>query len=237
MRASRALSYEGRDRGADLVDCSVLVPDSGGKGHKWTYRNLDIAAFATAIAKPHGVKVLVQSGLLLSRDPLLTAHPGESGLEAIKRAAGSAGVLVVSDGDGGILITRAGTARAASLVEGENIMAGKVTYDATDRFHSYLISSQPPGTDEASARPRACRPGHGRRHARTNRVLVIRPDKGYNAAGRAAARGLGSSHPRRARGHCHHRAGLDAAERQALAGQRDHARASRRGCSASTATC
>lgn len=180
---TRALSYSGRDRAADLVDCSVLVPDATTKGHKWTYRNLDIAKFARQIASPHGITVSVQPGLVLKPDPLLVAHPGETGFEAIKRAAGSAGVLVVSDGRGGILITQSGTTRATSLVEGENIKECEVDYDAKDRFYRYLISSQPPGTDEANGEAlRVQGQATDTDVARTNRVLLIRPDKGYTAA-------------------------------------------------------
>jgi prophage tail gpP-like protein len=180
----RTLSYSGRDRAADLVDCSVLVPDSSTKGNKWTYRNIDIAAFATAIAAPHGIKVSVQSGLTLPKDPLLVAHPGETCFEAINRAAASAGVLVVSDGAGGILITRAGIERAAPLVEGFNILEASADFDATNRFHRYLISSQPPGTDDANGdATRVQAEATDTDVARTNRVILIRPEKGYNTAG------------------------------------------------------
>jgi prophage tail gpP-like protein len=105
-------------------------------------------------------------------------------------------VLVVSDGAGGILITRAGTPRARPARRGRQHQGGEIEYDATDRFYRYLVSSQPPGTDEASGEACACR-----REAidadvrRTNRVLVIRPDKGMDAAG-APARGLGGADPR-----------------------------------------
>lgn len=180
---SRTLSYTGKDRAAALVECSLIVQGAGAKGNKWTYRNLNIAQFAAEIAAPHGIGVSVQPGLVLKKDPLLVAHPGETGFEAIRRAAASAGVLVVSDGAGGIVITRTGTERAASLVEGSNILSASVKYDATDRFHRYLISSQPPGTDEASGeatRVQAEATDVGVR--RTSRVLLIRPDKGYNAA-------------------------------------------------------
>lgn len=180
---SRTLAYTGKDRAAALVECSLLVQGAGVHGNKWTYRNIDIAQFAREIAAPHGIKVSVQPGLVLKKDPLLVAHPGETGFEAIKRAAGSAGVLVVSDGAGGIIITRAGTARAASLVEGVNILSASVKYDATDRFHRYLISSQVPGTDEASGeatRVQAQATDLGVR--RTSRITLIRPDKGYNTA-------------------------------------------------------
>lgn len=183
---SRSLSYSGRDRAADLVDCSMLVEDGasvGKKGHKWTYRNLDVAAFTTAIAAPHGISVSVQPGLVLKKDPVLVGHPGETGFEAIKRAVGSAGVLVVSDGAGGILITRAGTTRAARLAEGFNIKAGSIKYSSVDRFHRYLISSQPPGTDDASGEAtRVQAEVTDADVLRTNRILLIRPDKGMDTA-------------------------------------------------------
>jgi prophage tail gpP-like protein len=180
---TRTLAITGRDRAADLVDCSLLVPDASTKGSKWTYRNLDIAQFARQVATPHGIKVSVQPGLVLPKDPYLVAHPGETGFEAIKRAAGSAGVLVVSDGAGGIVITRSGTARASGLIEGFNIKSARAKYSSADRFHTYLISSQPPGTDEASGedlRVQATATDLG--VTRTNRVIVIRPDKGMNTA-------------------------------------------------------
>lgn len=181
--SSRTLSVTGRDKTADVVDCSVLIPDSSTKGNKWTYRNIDIAKFAAAIANQHGISVTVQPGLVLKPDPLLVAHPGESGFEAIKRAAGSAGVLVVSDGDGGLLITRAGTQRVTSLAEGVNIKGGNIDYDGSERFHTYLISSQPPGSDETSGEQlRVQATATDADVLRSNRVLVVRPDKGMDAA-------------------------------------------------------
>ncbi len=180
---SRSMQVSGRDRAADLVDCSILIPDSSTKGHKWTYRNVDIAHFVTQIAAQHDIRVTVQPDLVLKKDPLLVAHPGETGYDAIKRAAASAGVLVVSDGNGGILITQAGKARAAPLVEGDNIKEASIDYDASDRFHRYLVSSQPPGTDDANGEAtRVQAEAVDIDVPRTNRVLVIRPEKGLTTA-------------------------------------------------------
>jgi prophage tail gpP-like protein len=180
---SRSLSYSGRDRALDIVDCSLLLDDASTKGNKWTYRNIDIEQFVAEVAKQHGISVSVQPGLVLKKDPSLVAHPGETGFEAIKRAAASAGVLVVSDGVGGILITRTGTSRAAPLIEGDNIKAYKVNYSAVDRFHRYQVTSQPPGTDDASGEAtRVQAEATDVDVKRTNRVLVIRPDKGYSTA-------------------------------------------------------
>jgi prophage tail gpP-like protein len=180
---TRTLSYSGKDRAAEIVECSLLVKGAGENKNKWTYRNIDIAQFATEIAKSHGIKVRVQAGLALKKDPLLVAHPGETGWEALRRVVGSSGVLVVSDGAGGILITRAGNARATSLIEGSNILRAAVRYDGSDRFHTYLISSQIPGTDDASGdatRVQAEATDDG--VSLESRVLLIRPDKGYGKA-------------------------------------------------------
>lgn len=181
--SSRTLSYTGRDRAAALVDNSMIVQGASVNGNKWVYRNIDIAEFTRAIATQFNVSVSVQPGLVLKKDPVLVAHPGETGFEAIKRAAGSSGVMVVSDGVGGIVITRSGTARAEALVEGANILTASVEYDGTDRFFRYLIATQVPGTDEASGeatqiKAEAFDLGVQRR----DRVLVIRPDRGYNTA-------------------------------------------------------
>lgn len=181
-----SLSYSGRDRAAALVDCSAIVAggESVGKtSKKWVFRNVDVAEFARAIAAPHKVNVSVQPGLTLTKDPRLDLHPGDSCFESISRAAAKAGVLAVSDSAGGLIITRAGTARTASLVQGVNVLSASVDYDGTDRFHRYLIAAQVPGTDEASGEAtRIQSEATDDAVQRTNRVILIRPDKGYNTA-------------------------------------------------------
>ncbi len=182
---ARTLSYTGRDRAAALVDCSAIVDAGTVSKSKWSFHNVDVYELATKIAEPFGIPVSVQAGLgaLLTKDRKVVVHPGDTCFEVIARMAAAAGVLVVSDAAGGIVITRAGTARAASLVEGQNIESASVEYDGAERFHRYLISSQVPGTDEASGeatRVQAQATDEGVR--RTERVLLIRPDKGYNIA-------------------------------------------------------
>jgi prophage tail gpP-like protein len=180
---SRALTYSGRDRAGDLVDCSAIVSAGSVSQKKWTFYNVDVAQLATEIARPFGIAVSVQAGLgaVLTKDKKVVLHPGDTCYEVISRAAGAAGVLVVSDAAGGIVITRAGTARATSLIEGQNILSASVEYDAADRFHHYLISSQVPGSDDESAAEEALIQAEAFDNGvrRTARVILIRPDKGY----------------------------------------------------------
>lgn len=174
---SRSLSYSGRDRAAALVDCSALLTDG------WSRRKVDVAEFVRELAAPFGIRVSVQPGLTFANVPKVSVSPGDGAFEVIRRVAGDDGVLIVSDGAGGILLTRAGKERATSLVEGENILASSVEYDAADRFSVYLVASQTPGTDEAFGEDTLVLTGavdEGVR--RGHRVQILRPDHALDGA-------------------------------------------------------
>jgi prophage tail gpP-like protein len=103
---ARSLGYSGKDKAAILVSCSVLLD-------QWTFRRANVYDIALAVATPFGIPVYMQSGLALPAAlPKLEVNPGDTAHQVIERAATASGVLVVSDGAGGILITRAGSARA-----------------------------------------------------------------------------------------------------------------------------
>lgn len=178
---TRSLGYAGKDRAAELVECSAVIGSGGGT--KWVHRNVSLLEFVRALAQPHGVSVSVQPGVALARVPVLTINPGDTPYEAMARAAGDIGVIVVSDGKGGLVITRTGKATAEPLVQGENVLAASVDYDAANRFYRYLISSQIPGTDEAfGAATSTIAQAVDAGVRRQSRVLLIRPDKGYSTA-------------------------------------------------------
>lgn len=172
----RSLSYSGRDLAAALVDCDAVLD-------KWTFRNTSVVALARKLTAPFLIRVDVQPGLSLGKPPKKqVVNPGDKAYEVIRRAATVAGVLVVSDGVGGILITRAGTTRAATpLVEGENILSASVEYDASERYKRYLVMTQVGGTDEASgAATRIRAEATDEAVQREDRVLVIRPETGVS---------------------------------------------------------
>lgn len=198
---SRTLRYGGKDAAAAIVENSATVQGASVKAKagagggdrdttkhsaesvKWSYTNIDVVAFTRAIAAPFGLAVSVQSGLVTKRIAREIVNPGDTGWEAVKRVAEAAGVLLVSDGRGGILITRSGKARAANLIEGFNIKLASRHSDATQRFRRYLLSCQVPGTDEAfgeATQIQATATDDDVRRA--SRILLVRPDKGYSAA-------------------------------------------------------
>lgn len=178
----RTLTYSGRDRAGALVDCSAILS-------RWSFRNLDPAAFATELCQPFGIAVRVQPGLRLERIRKLVVHPGDSPFHALQRVTAAAGVLAVSDGAGGIELTRTGSSKAAALVLGQNIMAGSVDYDGADRFRRYVVIASVSGDDDADverARIRAEALDLGVK--RKDRVLMIRPEQGLSTE-RARIRG------------------------------------------------
>jgi prophage tail gpP-like protein len=172
----RTLSFAGRDKAAQLVDCSA-VPD------QWTYRKVGVLEIARALAEPFDIPVTAQSGLSLSVPAKFTVNPGDSVFDAIERLAQIAGALAVSDGAGGVLFTRTGTGRATALVEGGLVLSASVDYNASDRFHRYVVATQTAGEDGASADATRIRAEATDADVRlTSRVLLIRPDSGVATA-------------------------------------------------------
>jgi prophage tail gpP-like protein len=167
------LSISGRDKTGDLVDCSAVLT-------KWEYLNVSVLSFCKKVAEPFGISVTLQPGIIPSTSPKkLSIDPGDSAFEAIEKACRIAGLLPVSDGQGGLLLTRAGRARASTaLVQGENILAASGEYDATGRFYTYKVLGQHKGTDEFSGEPAATVRGSATdlNVRRTSRVLLVRPE-------------------------------------------------------------
>ncbi|HET7500657.1 MAG TPA: hypothetical protein VFK02_06620 [Kofleriaceae bacterium] len=172
----RSQSYAGKDRAAALVECSVIRD-------AWAFRNLTLADLATQLAEPFHIKVSVQPGLTLPRKTIV-AHPGDSPFDVIKRAAQGASVLVVSDGLGGIVITRGGATRAATaLIEGENLLSGSAELSSADRYRRYVVATQVGGTEEAAGElTRITAEAIDTEVRRPERVLMIRPEQGLGVA-------------------------------------------------------
>jgi prophage tail gpP-like protein len=170
-----SLTVGGRDRTGALVDCSAVLST-------WEYLNVPLLTLAKRLAAPFGIAVSLQPGLALPK-PLakLTVDPGDTAFDALERACRMAGVLPVSDGSGGLVLTRTGSARATTaLVEGQNILGASVDYDASSRFRRYVVMGQHQGTDELSGASAAAVKGEARDPGvrRGARVLLVRAESG-----------------------------------------------------------
>jgi len=137
---AHGVTIRGRDRTADLIDCSAQY-----KSGEW--KNADLLRIAQDLAKPYGVEVktVVDVGKPFKRFKL---QDSESIFEALDRAARMRGVLLMSDGVGGMLITRAGIRKiGTALVQGENILSASATRSQRDRYRIYIVKAQTSGND------------------------------------------------------------------------------------------
>lgn len=138
---SRSITVSGRDKACDLVDCSAL--NSPG-----SWRNVGLAAIAAALAEPFGmtVKVTGDAGKPLSRFAL---QQGETAFAAIERLSRYRGLIVFSDGAGGLVIGNPDSKmRAGRLVQGGNVIAASAGRDQSQRYSKYVVKGQSSGSDE-----------------------------------------------------------------------------------------
>jgi len=173
---SHEISFSGRDKAGDLVDCSAIY-----KTGAWTNRKIE--QIAADLCAPFGIPVSVQAATGAAL-PAFSIQEGETVYEAIERAAKMRALLVVSDGLGGIVLTRAGTARApADLIEGKNILRADGDFNVADRFSDYIIKGQAQGDDNthgaAVAHPSASSKDAG--VTRYRPLIVLAEDQGGNA--------------------------------------------------------
>lgn len=168
--ANRSQSYRGRDRALDVFDSSAL-PES------WTVRGVSLLEFANRLCNVHSVMVTAGDGVTFpAPPPKFTINPGDTVFQALSREAQAAGVLLLSDGKGGLVFERSRIVRATPLVLGQNIKSIDGEDDDSQRFHRYVVLGQGAGSDQKSGSASNVRgEAFDEGIARTNRVHVMRP--------------------------------------------------------------
>lgn len=174
--SDRRMEVQGRDKSADMVDCSAIhKPDH--------WKSIGLLQLAQILAKPFGITVKAETDL---GAPLtqVKLQQGETALEAINRHAKMRKVLVMPDGKGGLLLTRTGTRKATvQLVEGRNLTEADGNLDWSERYSEYVVkgqsgySAKTDGKAEAHAAATAKDPGVTR-----YRPLLVVNDGETNAA-------------------------------------------------------
>lgn len=133
---SLSVRVEGRDLAADLVDCAA-APFGPAE-----YSGLLLPDLCARLCRPFGLTVRAEV-------PCAPAFPrfgidvSETCLSALEKAARQRAVLLVSDGVGGLVVTRGGRGEApAPLRFGENVHTMQACFDWTSRFGLYLVKGQ-----------------------------------------------------------------------------------------------
>lgn len=175
---SHTLEVSGRDRTADLVDCSVLLD-------VWEFAAQPVDRIIAKLAAPFGISVRLAPGTSLAVPRgKFAINPGDTVFATIDRLCRVAGVLAMSDGRGGLLLTRASSDRAnTALIEGQNIKAAVGNFDISQRYARYVVTGQSAGTDDYSGEAAAHVQAEARdSNVRAGRVLVIRADANMTLA-------------------------------------------------------
>lgn len=132
---SHSIRIAGRDTTGDLVDCSA--PSFNWKGQT-------LLQVAEKLCQPFSISVTSDTdigGAFKSKSD----NEGDTVFEILEQASRIRGVLLVSDGQGNLLITRAGQLKATGrLVLGKNIRAGSGRLSLQERFSNYRVKGQQP---------------------------------------------------------------------------------------------
>jgi len=170
-----AFRVTGRDKAADLIDCSAVLD-------AWEFTGVGVLEIAQRVAEPFGIAVSLADAVLAPPAPhRVVVNPGERAYEVIDRACRLSGLFPISDGLGNVLLTRAGAEMTATpLVEGGNILEASAQYDQSAVYSKYIVIGQQQGQDQlfgtAAADVRA--EAKDKDVTRSARVLMIRAEGG-----------------------------------------------------------
>ncbi|HHT2831371.1 TPA: phage baseplate assembly protein [Klebsiella aerogenes] len=129
----------GRSKTADLIDCTAAPAQQSGK---------TLFRIASALAQPFGIEV-IDAGAPTAA--VIDAQPehGETVVDCLNRLLGQVQALAYDDERGRLVLGTPGITKAVTaLVLGENILSCDTERSVRDRFSSYLVTGQRPGTDD-----------------------------------------------------------------------------------------
>lgn len=140
---SHGISIRGRDKTADLIDCSAIY-----KSGEW--KNAKLEQIAKDLCAPFGVSVKVETDTGAAFKSW-AIEPGETVHDNLERAARHRGVLLLSDGKGAMVIAKPSTKPlSVALVRGDNILSASAEDNVEGRFSEYTVKGQAAGDDDSN---------------------------------------------------------------------------------------
>jgi len=138
--SSHDVHVGGRDNTGQMVDCSA--DHSPGE-----WANIKLNRLAGILAKPFGISVTTEADTG-DAFQVFKLQPGETAFEALDRACRMRGVLPISDGVGGLILTKPGQSRCSTaLVQGKNVKSASLQNSIIDRYRTYIVRGSQPGSD------------------------------------------------------------------------------------------
>ncbi len=138
------ISVSGRDKTSDLIDCSIIYPSG-------QFKNQTFTQIAKTVCQPFGINVIVETNVG-GAFTKVQIEQGETPHELLTRLARQRGLLLTTNGEGDLVITRASTKRAGvSLILGENIKAARGRFSWRERYSQFKVKGS--GVDWNDAGP------------------------------------------------------------------------------------
>jgi len=169
---SHEISVSGDAKTVDLADCSAVDKQ---------YNGQDLTQIATDICKPFGIKVTADTDVGEPFDRFEVES--ETAFDAIERAARQRGILLISDAQGDLVLTKRSTEKMPVTLElGKNIREASGLFSDRDRYSDYLVAGQTVGTDEFNG-TQAATPKAAIKDAGIKRYRPLRIDAEQQGAG------------------------------------------------------
>lgn len=132
---SHTVTISGRDRAGDLIDCSA-------DHEPGEWQGVPLLTIARELCRPFGIPVTLD-GDQGKPFEFFRLTEGETVAAALERLCRHRGLLRMSDARGGLLLTRAGTARAPAAIElGVNVLSASAQFDDSQRHSVYVVKGQ-----------------------------------------------------------------------------------------------
>ncbi|SIQ23770.1 Mu-like prophage tail protein gpP [Rhizobium sp. RU35A] len=128
----------GRDVTGDLIDCAAMLDAA-------EFRDVSFEEAAARIVRPYGIGVRTEVD---TGDPFprYAIDLAETAFSAIEKGARARQLLVVSDGVGGIVVTRTGKTRApAPIRQPGNVLAARGVFTHAARHSQTVVRGQAEG--------------------------------------------------------------------------------------------
>ena len=139
---THSIQVSGRDKTADLVDCSFVDPVNN--VNEWNGQT--IMKLIKNICDPFDISVTIDSSVSSDVNDTVerfAANEGETAFDSVLKLCKHKAILPLSYGDGRLTLTRAGAKRAVDTLElGVNILAGDLSQSNRERFSKYIVKGQ-----------------------------------------------------------------------------------------------
>lgn len=173
----RGIDVRGRDRTADLVDCSAIHTPGSWRGRK-------LEQIAAELVKPFGIAIEL-SGTTGAPFTKFALQQGETVFAAIERMCRYRGLVAWSAGDGVLRIGNPDSGQSIGrLAEGENVIFASGARTVSDRYSDYIVKGQAAGSDDRNGKAVAQVRGEARDPAitRYRPMLIIGEEQSDQAA-------------------------------------------------------